>query len=143
MRPERPSFNEQNSQEPRTPENTLVAAHAIGVEYNRTGDFPDPNLLTALDHIEQGYRLGGNFEFNLLEAGILEKLTSSGVIPTVEDPNPYDPENEEHLHNQWWDEHPQETQEWIEINRQRSKIVQALYIGSLIGVGMRELVPNP
>ena len=61
------------------------------------------------------------FELKLQRLGLLSPLEDVGILPAVQCLNPFDPELEEDLNNQWWVEHPVEQQNFINAIEKREK----------------------
>ena len=77
-----------------------------------------------------------DFELKLHTAGLLVRLEEAGIVPKLTCPNPYDPEREEGLHNQWWDEHEQEAAEYSERFHKREETIRYMYFGTLLATAL-------
>lgn len=77
--------------------------------------------------------LAAYVEWKLHKAGLLSRLEKVGVLPIVENPNPYDPELEEEQHEKWWEEHLEEGEEFRRNFEKREEILRYLYVGALLG----------
>ena len=73
------------------------------------------------------------FELTLNQAELLPGLEESGILPVPGNPNPFDPEFEEEQHEQWWQAHPEEGEEFGRMIDKRREIFRYLYIGAAIG----------
>ena len=73
------------------------------------------------------------FELELHRTGLISQLEADGVVPIVNNPNPYDPETTEEQHEQWWDEHPEEGAKFSAKIDHRELTLLNLYIGSILG----------
>ena len=98
------------------------------------------------EFIREQYRSPGlavYFELVLSEAGLLSELEDAGVLPVVEDPNPYDPELEEEKSEQWWQEHPEVEEEFSRMFEKRDEVLRLLYVGALVGKSAEVTIPQP
>jgi len=80
------------------------------------------------------------FETQLRKSGLLSDLEQIGVIPIVENPNPYDPELDEGKNEKWALEHPIETETFEEAFEKKDKILRILLIGSIISLLNEEIM---
>ena len=114
---DRPSFREARSRQPRIPE------------------IQDDRLAEAIRDLEKGYDPSARFEIQLMVEGLLSRLEQGGVLPIVENPNPFDPDLDEDQHERWWEEHPQEAEVFNRAIDKRNEVLRHLYIGAIIGSG--------
>lgn len=85
-------------------------------------------------YFEKGYDPGFRFENWLMLTGMLVKLEEAGIMPIVDNPNPFDTSAEElEQHEQWWKDHPVEAEEFARNCEKRNEILRYLYIGALLG----------
>lgn len=78
------------------------------------------------------------FERDLASSGWLMRLEQVGILPVLENPNPFDPEMEEQQHEQWWEEYPNEEEQYGRNVERREDILKYLYVGTLLGRHLRE-----
>lgn len=65
--------------------------------------------------------------------GLLSILEQAGVLPQLEDPNPYDLEHETAAYEQWWAQHPDEQDVFIARLEERQLLLKYLHIGAIVG----------
>ena len=74
--------------------------------------------------------------FELVElgtTGLLSALELSEIVPLVpENSNPFSAEGEEELHEQWWEEHPVEGEEFSISLQRRCKVLNTLSLGAAL-----------
>ena len=92
-------------------------------------------LEEALRDFERGREPPALFEMRLHLEDLLPRLEQARVIPKIENPNPYDTSEEMDQHEQWWEDHPQESETFLRQVDQRNQRLGILYIGTLIGRG--------
>ena len=98
------------------------------------------NRERILDLIENiNLAAGIDFGVRLEIAGLLVPLEKMGVLNTVEDPNPYDPERDLEKHEQWWDAHPGEGDKFSVDLERRMEALKLLYIGAIMGRFLPEI----
>jgi hypothetical protein len=114
---DRPRFGEARNQQKRVPE----------IQADR--------LAQAIGEIQKGYDPSVRFETLLMLEGLLSRLEQAGIVPTVENPNPYDPELDEDQHERWWEEHLPEAEKFDRAVDRRNEVLRYLYIGATIGSG--------
>ena len=56
-------------------------------------------------------------------------------LPKIEDPNPYGAAEDMDQHQQWWDEHPDESDKFLHLIEQRNEVLRIMYVGARIGAG--------
>ena len=96
----------------------------------------DSELAVFFEHLDRGYdrtRRATGFELQLAAAKLLPGLEEAGILPVPENPNPYDPELEEELNNQWSDAHPDEMSEFFQTIEKRDEVLEHLHAGALLG----------
>lgn len=103
------------------------------------GDHADnrEKILQFIQKINLG--AGVYFEARLQAAGLMGPLEKMGVLNTVEDPNPYDPERDLEKHEQWWDAHPGEGDKFSVDLERRTEALKLLYIGYIMGRFLPEI----
>ena len=99
----------------------------------------DERLAQALADIERGREFPARFETQLLLEGFLPRFEQAGIVPAVENPNPYNTGDELDRHEKWWDDHPQETETFLQLMERRNEILRVLYVGALVGSGPWEI----
>ena len=70
------------------------------------------------------------FEARLYRSGLLQELEQSGILPTVEKINQYDPITETAQHEAWWRKNPDRQSEYIDRVDLRNRVLRWLRIGS-------------
>lgn|GEM_PF-3304959 len=104
-------------------------------EQGRIPGVQDERLAKALHDIERGYDPSARFEIQLMLEGLLDRLEEAKIVPIVDNPNPYDPDADEDEHERWWEEHPQDAEDFERSVDRRNEILTHLYIGAIIGSG--------
>jgi hypothetical protein len=89
-----------------------------------------------------GYRATLHFEAQLAKADLLSSLEDVGILCVVQSPNPFDPIQEEEMHEQWWVEHPQLGEEFVRELEEYDVIIRHLYMGAMLGHLFPELFPE-
>lgn len=69
-------------------------------------------------------------EAKLAKSGRLADLEAAGIVPTVKNPNPYDPSAQTNQHDQWWRKHPQAARQFRDQQRQREEALKRVYVGT-------------
>ena len=124
-----PSIESSNQLEPDQP--------VFGEEFEQqpVSEIQDDRLAEALRAIEKGSDPIARFETQLMLENLLSRLEQTGIVPIVDNPNPYNPEIDEQQHEHWWDEHPQEAKKFEQEVDKRNDVLRHIYIGTLIGSG--------
>lgn len=104
-------------------------------EPQRIPEIKDERLAKALREIKKGYDPSAHLETQLMLEGLLPRLEQAGILPIIENPNPYDPVINEAQHENWWEEHPYEGEIFERTVDKRNEVLRHLYIGALIGSG--------
>ena len=106
-------------------------------DFSNQEEIEDHNLrlTAALRDFERGREPPALFEMRLHLEDLLPRLEQARVIPKIENPNPYDTGEEIDQHEQWWEDHPQESETFLRQVDQRNQRLGILYIGTLIGRG--------
>ena len=99
----------------------------------------DERLAQALADLERGREPHAQLETRLLLTGILPRLEQARIVPTIDNPNPYEFGEDADRHEQWWEDHPEYTARFLEVMEQRDQVFRILYIGALIGSGPWEI----
>lgn len=73
-----------------------------------------------------------HFEAQLAREGLLEELERTGILPTIENPNPHDPSRRTHDHDSWWRDHPDERKAFRESVRKREQALRQIQAGSML-----------
>ncbi|MEW5957680.1 MAG: hypothetical protein AB1801_08155 [Chloroflexota bacterium] len=107
----------------------------VSLEQPRIPEIQEDRLAEAIRDIEKGYDPSARFETQLMLEGLLSRLEQAGILPTVENPNPYDPGLDIEQHDRWWEEHPQEAEKFDRLVDKRNEVLRHVYIGALIGSG--------
>ena len=71
-------------------------------------------------------------EAALAKAGLIHVLESTGVLPTVNNPNPHDPVADAVQHDHWWHENSEEATEFQRSIRDRTAALRRIYVGALV-----------
>jgi hypothetical protein len=102
---------------------------------HRISDIQDERLTEAIRRIETGRDPSARFETQLILEGLLPGLEQAKILPVVKNPNPFDPEDDEERHEQWWKENPEEATDFERNVDKRNEVLRHLYVGSIIGSG--------
>ena len=82
-------------------------------------------------------------EARFARLGLVPILEEAGVLPRVEDPNPYDLAEETAAYEQYWAEHPDEHDAFFARIEERRQMLRYLHIGAILGhVAGRDLYPG-
>lgn len=87
------------------------------------------------DLMRQGYRksLPAFVDMCLGVSGVIDRLDEvGGILPSENNPNPYHCEDEEELHNKWWEEHPVEGDDFCERIEKRDDVIKYAYYALVV-----------
>lgn len=74
-----------------------------------------------------------HFEAILRRTGMLANLEASGLVPTVENRNPFDPITQTSEHDRWWLDHPSERRQFRQSVEGRQKALRQIHAGVALG----------
>lgn len=90
-------------------------------------------ILGILQEVQDTPAYAGVFEGDLDHLGLLSALEELGIMPVVENPNPFNVESDEDQHDQWWKQHPEEAGEFHRDFERREDVLKHLYFGAILG----------
>ncbi|MCB0176123.1 MAG: hypothetical protein KDJ97_36835 [Anaerolineae bacterium] len=102
---------------------------------NRAITHHEELISRILQDVEQDREALLLFEIQLTGAGLLPRLEQARIVPAVENPNPYDTGDEIDKHEQWWDDHPNESKTFVDLLEKRNDALRIMYVGARIGAG--------
>ena len=112
-------------------------------ESSRPGEYDPASQEERLDQtladIQRGREPHARLETQLLLTGLLPRLEQAGIVPVIESPNPYEFGDDAVKHEQWWENHPAEVEQFLEGVEKRDEVFRILYVGALIGSGPWEI----
>lgn len=71
-------------------------------------------------------------ELELERYNLLIPLEETGVVPKLEDPNPYDPDTQTDAYEQWWSDHPSDVQKFEAAFIRRDQALRDLWLGVVL-----------
>ena len=76
-------------------------------------------------------------EVALSKVGVLQDLEEIGLVPVLENPNPFDIDTDEAAHENWWENHPAEAEQFERAYHLRERVLNAIYAGTVLGNFLR------
>lgn len=104
--------------------------HKGGLNPEFAGKVSIERIRTSLEGINRESIVA--FEVILDKAGLLTALEEIGVLPAIEIPNPYHQEHEAEQNEQWWTDHPTESEQFVAAFDERDTILRYLLMGAII-----------
>lgn len=79
------------------------------------------------------------FEAQLEASGLLPHLEHLGIVPNVEQPNPYDPDTDLAQSEQWWGLHPEERARFAHNFRTQQARMLQLFVGATLAATVPDI----